>query len=155
VAARGWLICLLPLWVGTTMAGINEVRLIPVTAQSQIFGAAQVVESPLSIDLAARGYVEEEYFVSGTANVYARDAQERRVVRTADVAYTTRIIVRRPRAARKFSGAVVFEPIHPQTAGTLAWAAMADYIMPMSRQGSAMIRRPAPAPGPGRRSPPT
>jgi hypothetical protein len=43
------------------------------------------------------GYATEEYFVSGTAN---------------DLAYRTRILVRRPEPAERFSGIVVAEPMH-------------------------------------------
>ena len=43
------------------------------------------------------GYVTEEYFVSGTAN---------------GLAYKTRILVRRPQPAERFSGIAVSEPMH-------------------------------------------
>ena len=47
-------------------------------------------------DLAADGYVEQEFFISGTANVYQFDGGGNVVVKTPNVPYTTRILVRRP-----------------------------------------------------------
>lgn len=57
------------------------------------------------VDLAARGYVEEEFHVSGLADGWAVDGTP---VAT-DVAYTTRVVVRRPVHARDFSGTALVE----------------------------------------------
>ena len=62
------------------------------------------------------GYVEEEFFVSGFANVYDWDASGNPVVRTPDAPYTTRILVRRPANLNKFSGTVWVEPFNPTLA---------------------------------------
>ncbi|MDP3859151.1 MAG: alpha/beta hydrolase domain-containing protein [Stagnimonas sp.] len=51
-------------------------------------------------DLDALGYVEEEYFVSGTARAHPEGP---------DAAYTTRMIVRRPKDAARFNGAVLLD----------------------------------------------
>lgn len=58
------------------------------------------------------GYVEEEFFVSGTANVYEWDASGNPFVRTPNAPYTTRIIVRRPANMHKFSGTVWVETLN-------------------------------------------
>jgi hypothetical protein len=71
------------------------------------------------IDLSTYGYVEEEYFVSGTANEYAAPLTAPPVAIT-NVPYTTRILVRRPKRPSNFSGNVVLEPIHPGNSGTAA-----------------------------------
>ena len=44
---------------------ITEMRLVPVTADSHPFASAQ-----FHCRLSEIGYTEEEYFLSGTANVY-------------------------------------------------------------------------------------
>lgn len=83
---------------------------IPVTASSYPFGAAD--HTPAGEDLGALGYVEEEYYVSGRANVY--DWPETgAVVNTPSAPYTTRLIVRRPRDRERFSGNVVVEMLNP------------------------------------------
>jgi hypothetical protein len=87
---------------------------LPVTAQSVPWGTAEIPGVRNSIDLASYGYVEEEFFVSGHANVYQYDAQLRVEVRTPDVPYTSRILVRRPLNKHKFSGNVQVEFNHPQ-----------------------------------------
>lgn len=62
------------------------------------------------------GYVEEEFFVSGTANVYEWDEDGNPYVRTPDAPYETRIVVRRPAKVNKFSGTVWIEPFNPTLA---------------------------------------
>jgi len=57
------------------------------------------------VDLAAAGYVEEEFHLSGLADGWATDGTP---VAT-DVPYTTRVVVRRPARARDFSGTALVE----------------------------------------------
>jgi hypothetical protein len=71
------------------------------------------------LDLKSRGYVEEEFFFSGTANTYdatfsggigARPtASPTANIVTTGNPYTTRMVVRRPAHAGKFNGVVVVE----------------------------------------------
>ena len=61
------------------------------------------------IDLAKQGYVEEEFFLSGQANRYSTPAAERGTVLDTNHAYTTRIVVRRPKAAARFNGTAIVE----------------------------------------------
>jgi Alpha/beta hydrolase domain len=61
------------------------------------------------IDLAKQGYVEEEFFLSGEANRYSTPAGERGTVLDTNHAYTTRVVVRRPKAAARFNGTAVVE----------------------------------------------
>ncbi|SFB50599.1 hypothetical protein SAMN05216266_114209 [Amycolatopsis marina] len=56
-------------------------------------------------DLAARGYVEEEFYLSGLADGWGIDGA--RVA--TDVPYTTRIVVRRPANPGKFNGTALVE----------------------------------------------
>lgn len=71
------------------------------------------------LDLAGRGYVEEEFFFSGTANVYDAPnpggigagpvpAPTANIVST-DHPYKTRLVVRRPENPRDFNGTVIVE----------------------------------------------
>jgi hypothetical protein len=80
---------------------------IPETATSKLFGAAARNLAPL--DLAARGYIEEEFLISGSANVYDWAADGSVSVKGANNPYTTRVVVRRPREAARFSGTVIVE----------------------------------------------
>jgi hypothetical protein len=84
---------------------------LPVTASSYPFGAADHQLVPQR--LARAGYVEEEYLVSGRANVYSWPAPGPAVVRTPDAPYTTRVLIRRPANPRRFSGNVVVEMLNP------------------------------------------
>jgi hypothetical protein len=102
---------------------------LPVTAASHPFGGAAWETQPE--DLAAHGYVEEEYLVSGTANVYDWSADDKAVVRTAHVPYTTRMLVRRPIDRRRQSGTVVVEPLNPSNRFDLniGWGLAHDQFM--------------------------
>jgi alpha/beta hydrolase family protein len=84
-------------------------RPIPVTANSYPFMASS--KSTPAFDLSKVGYVEEEYLVSGTANVYDWAPDGTVNVKTPNAPYTTRILVRRP--ASGFSGTVVVELMFP------------------------------------------
>ncbi len=80
---------------------------IPVTADSVPFLAADRNLEP--IDLKKYGYVEEEFIVTGKANVYDWAADGTVTVKTPGAPYGTRILVRHPAAAGRFSGNVVVE----------------------------------------------
>jgi hypothetical protein len=83
---------------------------IPVTATSRPFEDRP--GAPLEA-LQEAGYVDQEFLVSGTANVYDWAADNSPVVRTPEAPYTTRIIVRRPAEMQEFSSAVWVEPLNP------------------------------------------
>jgi hypothetical protein len=105
---------------------------VPVTATSQIYGHAW------NIDLAKAGYTEEEYFVSGKANVYQYDAKGDVAVRSPEAPYTTRLLVRRPTDPKKFSGNVVVEIINMSRGWDLdvQWQMQHEYIL---RNGDAYV----------------
>ncbi|MEE2730056.1 MAG: alpha/beta hydrolase domain-containing protein [Pseudomonadota bacterium] len=67
-----------------------------------------------TLDLAAYGYVEEEFIMSGTGHYYEADGRWRRdgqwnVAIEAERDYATRLLVRRPAEAEQFNGIVVVE----------------------------------------------
>jgi len=62
-----------------------------------------------SLDLASLGYVEEEYFFSGTANVYSTPALTTGTIVSSGHPYKSRIIVRRPTSPAQFNGTVLVE----------------------------------------------
>ena len=83
---------------------------IPVTPASHPFLASDRNLVPL--DLAKAGYVEEEFLVSGNASVYDWQADGSVTVKTPNAPYATRILVRRPTSASRFSGNVIVEILH-------------------------------------------
>jgi hypothetical protein len=62
-----------------------------------------------SIDLASRGYVEEEFFISGTACRYGGVGLATGTIRDCGFPYKTRIVVRRPVNPKAFNGTVLAE----------------------------------------------
>ncbi len=81
------------------------------TGTSYPFGAADHQEVPQ--DLRKLRYVEEEFLVSGTSNVYTWPGTGPAEIRTPDSPYTTRVLVRKPAKGQKFSGNVVVEMLNP------------------------------------------
>jgi len=96
---------------------------IAVSSTSFPFLAADRTLDPA--DLKKYGYVEEEFLVSGTANVYDWNADGTLAVKTANAPYGTRILVRRPSDPGKFSGDVIVEPLN--TVRRLDWSWMWGY----------------------------
>ncbi|MEU6413876.1 alpha/beta hydrolase domain-containing protein [Microbispora sp. NPDC046933] len=61
------------------------------------------------VDLKAAGYVEQEFFISGTATSYATRGTDTAIAVSTGNPYSTRIVVRRPVSARTFNGVVIAE----------------------------------------------
>jgi Alpha/beta hydrolase domain len=59
--------------------------------------------------LAAAGYIEEEYFIEGTAKTFTTPTEATGAVSSTGNPYKTRIVVRRPADAAKFNGTVLVE----------------------------------------------
>lgn len=83
---------------------LKDVRVIPVTETSEPFAAAEKICHFKEI-----GYVEEEYFLTGEANIYQEGENHSAKILYYNAPYTTRILVRRPVLPKKFSGNVVLE----------------------------------------------
>ncbi len=83
---------------------IQKMEKIAITENSYPF-----ISADRAVDLSRYGYVEEEFFQTGTANIYDEDAAGKLLVSVADAPYTTRILVRRPVDKAKFSGNVMIE----------------------------------------------
>lgn len=62
-----------------------------------------------AVDLKARGYLEEEFFIEGTASRYSTPPQATGAVVDSDHPYRTRIVVRRPATTARFNGTVLVE----------------------------------------------
>lgn len=86
-------------------------------------------------DLAPYDYLEEEYLVAGEANLYGYDGAWRLRVSRPRVPFVTRVLVRRPRDQRNWSGVVQMEPLH-EASGDATWRRIAPYLM---REGHAHV----------------
>jgi hypothetical protein len=84
-------------------------RVLNTSATNRPFLAATRTEQPVALE--AAGYTETELLVSGQASIHEwSGATSTQVsVRDADIPYATRILLRRPVDARRFSGLVVVE----------------------------------------------
>ncbi|HEV3333689.1 MAG TPA: alpha/beta hydrolase domain-containing protein [Bryobacteraceae bacterium] len=109
---------------------------IPITADSHPFLAADHNLQPMN--LAKLGYVEEEFVITGTANVYDWAADGALTVKTPNVPYGTRILLRRPADSARFNGSVVVEL--PNTARRFDWSMMWGYVHNyVTDQGAAWV----------------
>lgn len=86
------------------------------------------------------GYVVEEFFISGTGNIYEYTPTGVRVVSPcppaattgcSNIPYTTRLVVKRPKHAREFSGTVIVEPLNPSGGFDIAavWDRSVDHFV--------------------------
>lgn len=93
-------------------------------------------------DLAPDAYTEDEYLVSGAANIYAytNDAAQSPAVsvQTPDVPYTTRMLVRRPTDPGRFSGTVYVEVLNATAGwdGDPIWQSTHEYMI---REGAIWV----------------
>lgn len=102
---------------------------VETTSESYPFNSAYHTVVPQ--DLKPYGYVEEEYIISGRANVYDYDSTGNVVVKIPDAPYTTRILIRRPADKARFSGNVVLELNNPTSKFDmdLQWMFCRDFFM--------------------------
>ncbi len=109
---------------------------LPVTAESYPFGAAHQERVPE--DLRTMGYVEEEFLVSGLANVYDWLQPGPATIRHAGAPYTTRVLIRRPVDRTRFSGNAIVEMLNPSNLFdlNLGWAISHRQIV---RNGDAWV----------------
>ena len=86
-------------------------------------------------DLAKYGYVEQEFLVSGDADLYefVDDEAQSSAVRVRDegIPYTSRLLVRRPADAERFNGTLYLEVLNPTAGwdGDPVWQNTHDYVM--------------------------
>ncbi len=121
---------------GTAPAGAaNENALYAASATlSGPVTTGQIIEplSGVGTNLAATGYVEQEYFASGTAHAFKATSSPSNghltIEPTTSAPYETRIIVRRPSSPKKFNGTVVVEWLNVSAGESSPdW----DYLNPM------------------------
>ncbi len=91
-----------------------------------------------SLDIASRGYVEEEFFLEGTANQYNiptwtidRPQDATATIKSSANPYKIRMIVRRPALAKNFNGVVIVDwmNVTNQFEYDTEWIRAFDYIM--------------------------
>jgi Alpha/beta hydrolase domain len=89
-----------------------------------------------------KGYVEDEYFFSGTGSLYEYTPTGIEVVTPCpssvtegtdcmDIPYETRMLVKRPKNPAQFSGTVIIEPLNPSANFDIAgvWDRSVDYFV--------------------------
>lgn len=109
---------------------------VPTTATPP-FGTSFLPDPGVGIDLAPRGFVEEEFLLSGSADRWAISATPGHPDRLeTGIPYTTRMLVRRPVDRERATGTVHLEPLHPHRDGGLTWRAAAEHIV---RSGDAWV----------------
>ncbi len=84
----------------------------PLTGPGKVYDSASALWPGKGLD--RYNYVADEYLLTGTA---------------AGDPYVTRLVIRKPREDRKFSGLVIAEPMHPSAAAAHAFEYNSLYIM--------------------------
>ena len=105
------------LWAGVATAGVPipvvtgpiPANVKPGDASHDYPQLATSLDLARPLDLASLGYVEEEYFFSGTANVYSTPPLATGTIVSSGHPYKSRIIIRRPTSPAQFNGTVLIE----------------------------------------------
>jgi len=102
---------------------------IPVTAHSHEWNSPYHQVIPTNIG--AYGYIDQEYFYSGIANVYNWDSIGPATLAGYSGPYQNRLIIFRPADPRRFSGRVVFELLNSTEGYDIAamWEALSPSIL--------------------------
>ena len=103
-------------------------RRLAIDDAHQPLGVAWLAGEGKGIDLAAHGYLEQEFLLSGDADVWTWDDRLRPVIGSTRP-FTTRVLVRRPADPARFSGSVQLEPLHPDDDQPLSWGMLAPWIV--------------------------
>ena len=103
-------------------------RFLPAATSAALYSPAALPGTPEGEAIARAGYVQEEYLLSGTANIYQQDEAGRTSIRTPGQEYTTRLVIVRPRDAKRFSGVVQLGFNHPNF-GNNQWLRIAPYVL--------------------------
>ena len=96
------------------LVGLALAVVLGCVVAASVSGATKIDGTPFNasvMDLAKQGYLEEEFFLSGTAKTYdiPRDQLSNGTPSDATHPFKTRIVVRRPSSAAKFNGTVIVE----------------------------------------------
>lgn len=147
----------LPAYTVSILAAFLALLLLPVAGQAApttlpttellpvVPGEPETRSTPFIawfMDLSEDGYVEEEYAVSGEADVYgyADDPGQSPAVEIieAHVPYSTRILVRRPENPKRFNGTVFYEVLNATAGwdGDPIWQSNFEYI---TREGAIWV----------------
>jgi hypothetical protein len=154
--ASGWLALLLLVLGGAAGATGGLAGAAPAGAATTVEGtydAAAALTGPITTGtiiepetarpsgLSTYGYVEKEYFASGTASAFTATSEPSdgkwSIRPTTTASYRTRILVRRPADAAKFNGTVVVEWMNVSSGESAPdW----DYLNPeLMREGYAYV----------------
>ncbi|MBQ6214801.1 MAG: hypothetical protein IJJ67_05225 [Oscillospiraceae bacterium] len=111
---------------------VPKAEYIPRTDISVPFNAADRQTDPMNLSLS--GYCEEEYFLSGTCNVYSFGPQrgDTTYIKVENAPYKDRILVRKPIDPNNFSGTILVEMMNnaffmdnPEA----GWGALYPYLL--------------------------
>ena len=94
-----------PAWAQVPAAVVTG----PIEATAPGDPSRNFIYNASAIELAANGYIEEEYFIEGTANRYTTPELATGEIEDGGHPYRTRFFVRRPRSASGFNGTVIIE----------------------------------------------
>lgn len=109
----------------------DVVEKLEITEEHYPQGSAYHLEVPVNLD--ELGYVEEEYIIRGKADLYSIGTEWGKIPLVAeDAPYATRIIVRKPKDPKEFSGNVMIEAFNTATGldhASTGWGFCSDEII--------------------------
>jgi hypothetical protein len=106
---------------------LTEVVRVPHSSAAEIYCPFHLPGTPDETRFEAAGYIQEEYFLAGEADLYTGgDGTPRRL--RGGLPFVTRALVARPRRAADFSGVVHLAGIHPFL-GSVQWEWISELVL--------------------------
>ena len=106
---------------------LTDIRLVPYSSSAEVFCPFYLPDTSDQAQFEQAGYVQEEYFLTGTGSLYGPGGGEPRLLRSG-LPFVTRALVARPRSAADFSGVVHLVGIHPFLGG-VQWEWISELVL--------------------------
>ena len=106
---------------------LAEVTEVPYASAAEVFCPFYLPDTPAHTQFEQAGYLQQEYFLTGTGELYAPGGGEPRLLR-GGLPFVTRALVARPRSAADFSGVVHLAGIHPFL-GAVQWEWISELVL--------------------------
>lgn len=106
---------------------LSDVSAVPYADGAEVYSPFYLPDTAAQAEFEAAGYAQEEYFLTGTGELYAPGEGRPRLLRSG-LPFVTRALVARPGRAADFSGVVHLAGIHPFL-GSVQWEWISELVL--------------------------
>lgn len=106
---------------------LSDITRVPYAGGAEVYCPFYLPDTPSESLFQRAGYVQEEYFLTGTGELFASGAGQPRLLRSG-LPFVTRALVARPGNPADFSGVVHLAGIHPFLGG-VQWEWISELVL--------------------------